>query len=70
MDPLVYTFGGFQIDAQFRLLLRDGLRATIPPKAADLLILLLERNGELIGSAVLQAQLLVGSRSRSRQARE
>jgi len=49
MDPLVYTFGGFQIDDQSRLLLHDGLRVPIPPKAADLLIVLVERNGELIG---------------------
>src|SRR4051794_39030258 len=49
MDSLVYTFGGFRIDDQSRLLLHDGLRVPVPPKAADLLIVLLEGNGELIG---------------------
>jgi DNA-binding winged helix-turn-helix (wHTH) protein/tetratricopeptide (TPR) repeat protein len=49
MDPQRYCFGGFQVDTQSRLLLRDGERIQIPPKSVDLLIALLDRTGELVG---------------------
>ena len=48
MDRRAYSFGRFQIDTQSRILLRDGERVPLPPKTADLLIALLEREGELV----------------------
>jgi DNA-binding winged helix-turn-helix (wHTH) protein/tetratricopeptide (TPR) repeat protein len=53
MDRQLYCFGGFQVDTQSRLLLRDGERIQIPPKSADLLIALLEHNGELVAKEEL-----------------
>jgi DNA-binding winged helix-turn-helix (wHTH) protein/tetratricopeptide (TPR) repeat protein len=53
MDRQLYRFGGFQVDTQSRLLIRDGERVQIPPKSADLLIALLDRNGELVAKEEL-----------------
>src|SRR5688572_21769830 len=43
-----YYFGRFRIDSHSRLLLRDEARVTIPPKTADVLVALLEHEGELV----------------------
>ncbi len=43
-----YTFGPFSIDPDSRLLFRNGERVPLPPKAADFLVLLLEREGQLV----------------------
>src|SRR3954453_2664334 len=45
MEGQVYSFGPFSIDSGPRVLLRNGERIQIPPKTADLLIALLEREG-------------------------
>ena len=43
-----YTFGPFSIDADSRLLFRNGERLSLPPKAADVLIAILKREGQLV----------------------
>ena len=45
------------IDSDHRLLFRDGERVLLPPKAADVLIALVEREGELIGKSELLEQV-------------
>jgi tetratricopeptide (TPR) repeat protein/DNA-binding winged helix-turn-helix (wHTH) protein len=47
VKPL-YEFGPFQLDPPERLLLCDGQPVPMPPKAFDLLVLLVERGGHLI----------------------
>src|SRR4051812_24856686 len=48
MAKPVYKFGPFSVNPQARLLFRGGERVSLPPKAADLLVVLLEHNGELV----------------------
>jgi DNA-binding winged helix-turn-helix (wHTH) protein len=43
-----YTFGPFSINSSARLLFREAERVPLPPKAADVLIALLEREGQLV----------------------
>jgi len=43
-----YEFGAFRLDAQERLLLRDGATISLTPKAFDLLLALVERHGRLV----------------------
>ena len=57
MPKLAYNFGPFSIDAHSRLLFRNGERVPLPPKAADLLILLVEHRGELITKDELLKQV-------------
>jgi DNA-binding winged helix-turn-helix (wHTH) protein len=44
----LYEFGPFRLDAAERLLLRDGAAISLPPKAFDLLLTLVERQGHLL----------------------
>src|SRR5262245_44413338 len=44
----IYEFGSFRLDAQERLLQRDGATVTLTPKAFDLLLALVERHGRLV----------------------
>ncbi len=43
-----YEFGSFRLDAQERLLQRDGVTISLTPKAFDLLLALIERHGRLV----------------------
>lgn len=43
-----YEFGPFRLDAQERLLQRDGVTIALTPKAFDLLLALVERHGRLV----------------------
>src|SRR5262245_5155532 len=43
-----YEFGPFRLDAQERLLQRDGATISLTPKAFDLLLALVERHGRLV----------------------
>jgi DNA-binding winged helix-turn-helix (wHTH) protein len=43
MERQCYAFGGFRIDTQSRVLFQGGERVSIPPKAGELLLALLER---------------------------
>src|SRR5215472_10564914 len=44
-----YEFGPFRLDARGRLLFRDGERLSLPPKAVDVLIALVESRGAAVG---------------------
>lgn len=44
----IYEFGAFRLDAQERLLQRDGETISLTPKAFDLLLALVERHGRLV----------------------
>jgi Tol biopolymer transport system component/DNA-binding winged helix-turn-helix (wHTH) protein len=44
----IYEFGSLRLDAQERLLQRDGLTISLTPKAFDLLLALVERHGRLV----------------------
>src|ERR1700722_989696 len=44
----LYEFGPFQLDPPERLLLCDGQPVPMPPKAFDLLVVLVERSGHLV----------------------
>jgi TolB-like protein/DNA-binding winged helix-turn-helix (wHTH) protein len=52
-----YEFGPFRIDPTKRLLLRDGESVTLPPKAFDTLLMLVERHGEVLGKDELMKTL-------------
>ena len=43
-----YRFGEYEVDSAQRLLLRNGERVTLTPKAFDVLLALLERHGEIV----------------------
>jgi len=43
-----YEFGPFRVDTANRLLLRNGEPVTLKAKVIDTLLLLVERNGEVI----------------------
>ena len=44
----VYEFDNFRLDAGERQLLRDGAPVTLPSKAFDLLLVLVENSGRLV----------------------
>jgi len=44
----IYEFCSFRLDAQERLLQRDGATISLSPKAFDLLLALVERHGRLV----------------------
>ncbi len=48
MPAALYEFGSFRVDAQERLLLRDGNPVALPPKVAETLVLLLSRAGHIV----------------------
>jgi TolB-like protein/DNA-binding winged helix-turn-helix (wHTH) protein/Flp pilus assembly protein TadD len=48
MPRATYSFGPFSIDSDSRILFRNGERVPVPPKAADVLVALLEREGQLV----------------------
>src|SRR6478736_5053128 len=52
-----YQFGPFRLDPSERLLLRDGQVVSLTPKAFDLLVYLVERQGRLVEKATLMAAL-------------
>jgi DNA-binding winged helix-turn-helix (wHTH) protein/TolB-like protein/Tfp pilus assembly protein PilF len=46
--PLFYEFGPFRLIPDERQLLREGRRVTLPPKAFDTLLILVERSGHIV----------------------
>ncbi len=44
----IYEFGPFRVDAGERVLLRDGKPEPLPPKALDVLLMLLENTGHIV----------------------
>lgn len=53
----VYEFGSFRLDTSKRLLTRDGVHLTLPPKTFDLLLLLVESRGRVFAKKELMAAL-------------
>src|SRR5690349_924357 len=48
-----YRFRGFQLDRAKRLLLHDGRRVALTPKAFDVLLLLVQRHGQIVSKQEL-----------------
>src|SRR2546423_1818790 len=48
MDKHFYDFGPFRIDAQKRLLLKDGRPVPLAPKAFEMLTVLVENSGKVL----------------------
>lgn len=53
----LYEFGPFRLDAQERLLLRNGAAVSLTPKAFDLLLALLEQPGHLFEKEALMKRV-------------
>jgi DNA-binding winged helix-turn-helix (wHTH) protein/tetratricopeptide (TPR) repeat protein len=49
MDLHAYRFANFLVDPAKRVLLRDGVAATLPPKAFDVIVYLLEQRERAVG---------------------
>ncbi|HVE72149.1 MAG TPA: tetratricopeptide repeat protein [Thermoanaerobaculia bacterium] len=56
-EPEVFAFGPFVLDRRRRALLRDGALVAVTPKAFDLLVVLVERAGEVVPKDELMATL-------------
>jgi DNA-binding winged helix-turn-helix (wHTH) protein/TolB-like protein len=52
-----YEFGPFQLNAEERLLLRNGEAVSLPPKTLDLLMVLVESRGHLLEKGELMKRL-------------
>jgi pimeloyl-ACP methyl ester carboxylesterase/DNA-binding winged helix-turn-helix (wHTH) protein len=52
-EKRVYEFGPYRLDLAARLLFRDKERVSIPPKAFDILVALIENRGRMIGKEEL-----------------
>src|SRR5262245_8620081 len=48
IPPFAYKFGDFTLDAEQRVLIRGGQREPIPPKAFDILLVLVQRKGDIV----------------------
>ncbi len=53
----LYEFGEFRLDPAERLLFRSGTHVPLPPKAADILVLLVERRGHLVDKDTLLKEI-------------
>ena len=49
----IYEFGPYLLDPAARLLLKSGEKVTIPPKAFDILVALIENRGRVLGKEEL-----------------
>src|SRR5262249_49338122 len=56
-----YEFGPFRVDTLKRTLLRDGEMTPITPKAFDILLTLIERNGEVLSKDDLMSAVWPGT---------
>jgi len=56
-----YEFGHYRLDTQGRLLFRNGERMALTPKVVDLLIVLVEANGEVVGRDELLRRVWPGT---------
>lgn len=57
MEPITYCFETFQVEAQTGVLTRDGVRIPIQELPFQLLVVLLERPGELVSREELRERL-------------
>ena len=53
----IYDFSPFQLDPVKRLLLRDGEPVSLTPKALDILLVLIEASGEVIGKDAMMERV-------------
>ena len=53
----LYEFGKYRLDAGNRALFRDGQSVHLPPKAVELLTILVERNGQVVAKEQLMELL-------------
>ncbi len=53
----VYEFEGFRLDAEHRLLYRNGTQVSLTPKAVETLIALIERRGEVVSKQELMDEI-------------
>ena len=56
-----FEFGPFRVDASNRLLMRDGEVVPLPPKAFDILLVLVEGSGEVLQKEDLIARVWADS---------
>lgn len=55
--PRFYEFGMFRLDAAERVLYRDGENVPLTPKTLELLVLLVERHGQIVDKETVMAAL-------------
>src|SRR3954466_2120255 len=53
-EVFVYAFGPFRIRTDDRLLSREGSQVRVPPKAVDLLIAFIERDGRVVKADLIK----------------
>jgi DNA-binding winged helix-turn-helix (wHTH) protein/Flp pilus assembly protein TadD len=56
-DGFVYEFGSIRLDPVKRVIAREGESVPLPPRAFDLILLLIERRGELVLKEELLARI-------------
>ena len=56
----IYEFGSYRLDAEERVLLRDGQAVSIPPKDLDTLLVLVERSGHIVSKEELLEKVWPG----------
>jgi adenylate cyclase len=56
----IYEFGPYRLDAEERVLLRDTQSVSIPPKDLETLLVLVERNGHIVGKDELLEKVWPG----------
>src|SRR4030095_14193552 len=61
MDRRLYTFGRFELDIKEQVLRRDGKPLPLKPKVFDLLVVLVENSGRIVGKDELMKQVWAGS---------
>jgi TolB-like protein/Flp pilus assembly protein TadD len=57
----LYEFGAFRLDAEGQLLFREGQRMALPPKAIQLLVLLVEARGNALSKDELLKRVWTGT---------
>src|SRR4030095_3660640 len=61
MDRRLYTFGRFELDIEEQVLRRDAKPLPLKPKVFDLLVVLVENSGRIVGKDELMKQVWAGS---------
>src|SRR5438309_8409411 len=56
----LYIFGSYRLDADERVLLRDGQPVALPPKDLETLIVLVEKAGHIVGKEELLEKVWPG----------
>src|SRR5215207_1019179 len=60
-DNQIYEFGNFRLDKKESRLLRDGEAVALTPRAFDVLVVLVERHGQLVTKDELMQKVWAGS---------